>query len=161
MFQRGVERSHETVRAWCQRFGPDIAEPRKRRRLTRARTWHLDEMRIKVAGKVHWLWKAIDEQGEVLDILLQPKRNKQVAKRFFKRLLYDNDMPECIVTDGLRSYGAAIREVPELNQTEHITVSAREYQNNLIEQSHRLTRKQERQQQGFRGSVKLFQNHVF
>ena len=150
MFQRGIEVSHETIRAWCLRFGPDIAEHIKRRRPSRSRTWHLDEMRIKVAGKIHWLWRAIDEHSEVLDILLQPKRDRQAAKRFFKRLLDDHDSPETIITDGLRSYGAALREVPELTNTAHITVSAKEHQNNLIEQSHRPTRNQERQQQGFR-----------
>lgn len=150
MFQRGIEVSHESVRAWCQHFGPDIAEHIKRRRVARARTWHLDEVRIKVAGKIHWLWRAIDEHGEVLDILLQPRRNRQAAKRFFKRLLDDHDLPEHVVTDGLRSYGVALRELPELSDTEHITVSAKEHQNNLIEQSHRSTRNQERQQQGLR-----------
>jgi putative transposase len=105
---------------------------------------------VVIAGEVHWLWRAIDEHGEVLDILLQEKRDTAAAKRFFKRLLDDNDIPEQVVTDALRSYGAAIKEVPELSSSEHITVSAAEHQNNLIEQSHRATRNQERQQQGFR-----------
>lgn len=154
MFQRGVEVSHETIRSWCSKFGPDLAEHIKRRRLSRSKTWHLDEMRIVIAGKAHWLWRAIDEHGEVLDILLQPRRNREAAKRFFKRLLDENDLPEDIVTDGLRSYGAAIRELPELTTTEHITVSAKEHQNNLIEQSHRSTRNQERQQQGYRDKAR-------
>ena len=139
MFRRGIEDSHEIVRAWCQRFGPDFAEHLKRCRALCIKTRHIDEMRIIVAGKTPWLWRAIDEHGEVLDILLQPRRNSQAAKRFFKRLLADNDSPDCVVTDGLRSYSASLRELPELSHTEHITVSAKEHQNNLIEQSHRLT----------------------
>ncbi len=82
--------------------------------------------------------------------LLQEKRDTGAAKRFFHRLIDDNELPERIVTDGLRSYGAALRELPELEASEHVTVSALKRQNNLIEQSHRPTRGQERQQRGFR-----------
>ena len=92
----------------------------------------------------------MDEHGEVLDVLMQKERDTGAAKRFFRRLLDERDIPKRIVTDGLRSYGAALREVPELGATEHVTVSAAERQNNLIEQSHRPTRDQERQQRGFR-----------
>ncbi len=82
--------------------------------------------------------------------LLQENRDTSAAKRFFRRLIDDHELPEQIVTDGLRSYGAALREVPELGASNHVTVSAAERQNNLIEQSHRPTREQERQQRGFR-----------
>ena len=98
------------------------------------------------------LWRAVNEHGEVLDVLLQEHRDKGAAKRFFRRLIDDQELPERIITDGLRSYGAALRELPELGASEHVTVSAAERQNNLIEQSHRPTRDQERQQRGFRGS---------
>ena len=74
MFQRGIEVSHETIRSWCSKFGPDMTEHIKRRRLARSRTWHLDEIRIRVGRKIHWLWRAFDECGEVLDILLQARR---------------------------------------------------------------------------------------
>lgn len=154
LFQRGLDVSHETVRAWCIRFGPDIAEHIKRRSRPRGRTWHLDEVRIVLGDKVHWLWRAIDEHGEVLDILLQTGRDTAAAKRFFKRLLDDHDIPERVVRDGLKSYGAAIKEVPELTHADHVTVSASEHQNNLIEQSHRPTRDQERQQRGFRNILR-------
>ena len=96
------------------------------------------------------LWRAINEYGEVLDVLLQRTRCKKAAKRCLQRLLDEQDIPERVVTDGLKSYGAAIRETPELSSTLHITVSAAERQNNLIEQSHRPTRDRERQQRGFR-----------
>lgn len=92
----------------------------------------------------------MNEHGEVLDVLLQENRDTGAAKRFLKRLIDDRELPERIVTDGLRSYGAALREVPKLDVTEHVSVSAAEHQNNLIEQSHRPTREQEHQRQGFR-----------
>lgn len=152
LFERGVDVSHETVRAWCIRFGPDIAEGLRYRKPGRGRTWHLGEMRVVVGGVVHWLWRAINEHGDVLDVLLQENRDTSAAKRFFRRLIEDHDPPERIVTDRLRSYGAAIREVPELSASEHVSVSAAERQNNLIEQSHRATRDQERQQRGFKGA---------
>jgi putative transposase len=85
-----------------------------------------------------------------LDVLLQKHRDTGAAKRFFRRLIDDQELPERIVTDGLRSYGAALRELPELDASEHVTVSAAERQNNLIEQSHLPTRDQERHQPGFR-----------
>jgi putative transposase len=96
----------------------------------------------------------VNEHGEVLDVLLQQHRDTGAAKRFFRRLIDDYELPERIVSDGLRSYGAALRELPELDATEHTTVSAAERQNNLIEQSHRPTRDQERQQRGFRTSLR-------
>jgi putative transposase len=150
LFERGIEVSHETVRVWCAKFGPDLAEALRQRRPRRGRIWHLDEMRVVVGGIVQWLWRAVNEHGEVLDVLLQEHRDTSAAKRFFRRLIDDHELPERIVTDGLRSYGAALKEVPELDATEHVSVSAAERQNNLIEQSHRPTREQERQQQGFR-----------
>ncbi len=152
LFERGIDVSHETVRVWCAKFGPDLAEALRHRRPRRGRIWHLDEMRVVVGGIVQWLWRAVNEHGEVLDVLLQEHRDTSAAKRFFRRLIDDHELPERIVTDGLRSYGAALREVPELDASEHVTVSAAERQNNLIEQSHRPTREQERQQRGFRGS---------
>ena len=132
------------------KFGPDLAEALRRRKPKRGRIWHLDEMRIVLGGVTHWLWRAIDEYGKVLDVLLQKMRCKEAAKRCLQRLLDEQDIPEEIVTDGLRSYGAAIRETPELGGTLHVTVSAAERQNNLIERSHRPTRDRERQQRGFR-----------
>ena len=148
--ERGINVSHETLRAWCARFGPNLAEALKHRKPKRGRVWHLDEVRVVVGGIVHWLWRAINEHGEVLDVLLQENRDTGAAKRFFRRLIDDQGIPERIVTDGLRSYSAALRETPELAASEHVTVSAFKRQNNLIEQSHRPTREQERQQRNFR-----------
>ena len=154
LFERGIDVSHETVRVWCAKFGPDLAEALRHRKPRRGRNWHLDEVRVVMGGVVHWLWRAVNEHGEVLDVLLQQHRDTSAAKRFFRRLIDDYELPERIVSDGLRSYGAALRELPELDATEHTTVSAAERQNNLIEQSHRPTRDQERQQRGFRTSLR-------
>jgi len=150
LFERGIDVSHETIRVWCAKFGPDLAEALRHRKPRRGRSWHLDEMRVMVGGVTKWLWRAVNEHGEVLDVLLQENRDTGAAKRFFGRLIDDHELPERIVTDGLRSYGAALRELPELDASEHVSVSAAERQNNLIEQSHRPTREQERQQRGFR-----------
>ena len=150
LYERGIEVSHEAIRSWCRRFGPDLAEALHHRKPRRGRCWHLDEMRVMVGGIVKWLWRSVNEHGEVLDVLLQGSRDKEAAKRFFRRLMDENELPERIVTDGLRSYGAALKDLPELTASEHITVSAAQRQNNLIEQSHRSTRAQERQQLGFR-----------
>jgi len=150
LFERGIDVSHETVRAWCVRFGPDLAEALRQCRPKQGQVWHLDEMRIVLGGVTHWLWRAVNEHGEVLDVLLQRTRCTKAAKRCLQRLLDEQDILERIVTDGLRSYGVAIRETPELRCSLHIKVSAAERQNNLIEQSHRPTRDRERQQRGFR-----------
>lgn len=162
LFERGVDVSHETVRAWCAKFGPDIAEAlrHRNRRPGRGRTWQLDEMRVVVRGVAHWLWRAVNEHGYVLDILLQKHRDTGAAKRFFRRLIDDHELPERIVTDGLRSYGATLRELPELRATDHVTVSAAERQDNLVEQFHRPTREQERQKRGFR-DVRRTQKFLF
>lgn len=111
-------------------------------------------MRVVMGGVTHWLWRAVNEHGDVLDVLLQEHRDADAARRFFRRLIDDQGIPDRIVTDGLRSYGAALKELPELDATDHVTVSAAERQNNLIEQSHRPTGDQERQQRGFRGMTR-------
>ena len=100
LFERGIDVSHETVRVWCAKFGPDLAEALRRRKLGRGRSWHLDEMRIMVGGVTRWLivaplgaglvtpilWRAVNEHGDVLDVLLQENRDTGAAKRFFRRL---------------------------------------------------------------------------
>ena len=153
LFERGIDVSHKTVHAWYHPFGPAIAQALRRQKPRRSRNWQLDEVRVVISGAVHWLWRAINEHGEVLDVLLQEKRDTGAAQRFFRRLINDQELPERIVTDGLRSYGAALRELPELGASEHVTVSAAERRNNLIEQSHRPTREQKRQQRGFRATT--------
>ena len=107
-------------------------------------------MHVVVGGIKHWLWRAVDEQGAVLDILLQEHRDTEAAKTFFARLLGEYDVPEAIHTDKVWSYGAAIRELPVLHAVEHVQVVSSARCNNLIEQSHRPTRQQERSQIRFK-----------
>ncbi len=110
--ERGVIVTHESIRLWCRRFGTDFACRLRRRRPRPGDTWHLDEMYLRINGMLHYLWRAADQHGVVLDILVQARRNATAAKRFFKRLLVGlNDEPKRIVTDGLCSYGVAKREV--------------------------------------------------
>ncbi|TSA85526.1 DDE-type integrase/transposase/recombinase [Deinococcus detaillensis] len=111
---------------------------------------HRDEVYTTVDGVRHWLWRAVDEYGFVLDILLQRHRNTKAAKTFLTRLLGEYDVPEVIRTDQLQSYGAAIRQIPSLADVDHQEVISKARCNNIVEQEHRSTRRQERSQQGFR-----------
>jgi putative transposase len=144
--ERGVVVSHESIRRWCLRFGAACADWLRRRRPRRGDTWHMDEVYLKINGELFYLWRAVDQHGVVLDILVQERRNATAAKRFFKHLLAGLEYkPRRIVTDGLRSYGVAQREV--LPGVRHRT---NRYLNNRAENSHRPTRRRERQMQRFK-----------
>ena len=144
--ERSIVVSHESVRQWCLKFGSEFARRLRRRRPKPGDTWHLDEVFLKINGKLHYLWRAVDQHGVVLDILVQDRRNATAAKRFFKRLLAGlGYKPRRLVTDGLRSYGAAKREV--LPDVRHRTGR---HLNNRAENSHRPTRRRERQMQRFK-----------
>lgn len=144
--ERGVVVSYESIRRWCAKFGADFANKLRRRRPPPGEKWHLDEVFIRVQGELHYLWRAVDQNGVVLDILVQSRRDTKAAKRFFKRLLRGFEcVPRVIVTDKLRSYGAAKREV--LPAVEH---RQSRYLNNRCENSHRPTRRRERQMQRFK-----------
>ncbi len=119
LHQRGIQVSHETLCEWCIKFGPLFAEDLRHREPRRGSRWHLDEVATSVDGIRHWLWRAVDEHGFVLDILLQRYRNTEAAKTFLTNLLGEFDVPEVIHTDQLRSYGAAIREIPRRAATEY------------------------------------------
>jgi putative transposase len=116
--ERGVSVSYETVRRWCQKFGQHSASRMRRRRPKPGDKWYLDEVFIRILGVQHYLWRAVDQNGVVLDVLVQPRRDAKAAKRFFKRLLnglkYE---PRVIVTDKLKSYGVARRQI--LPKVEH------------------------------------------
>jgi putative transposase len=110
--ERGIVVTHESIRQWGLKFGADFARKLHRRRPKTGDTWHLDEVFLRINGVLHYVWRAVDQHGVVLDILVQGRRNATAAKRFFKRLLAGlKYKPKRIVTDGLRSYGAAKREV--------------------------------------------------
>ena len=144
--ERGVIVSYETIRRWCLKFGQDVAERLRRRRPKLGDTWHVDEVFLRINGELHYLWRAVDQRGIVLDILVQSRRNATAAKRFFKRLLGKLQYkPRRIVTDGVRSYGVAHHDImPDVRHRQS------RYLNNRAENSHRPTRRRERQMQRFK-----------
>jgi putative transposase len=146
MLQRGVIVSHETIRRWCAKFGQAYANGLRRRRTRPGDKLHLDEVFIKINGVRKYLWRAVDQDGNVLDILVQNRRDKAAARRFFRRLMKKTRaVPRVIVTDKLRSYGAAHREV--MHSVEH---RSHKGLNNRAENSHQPTRQRERAMKGFR-----------
>jgi putative transposase len=149
LFERGVV-SYETIRRWCGKFGAGFARRVKAACRKPCSTWHLDEMFVPLRGEPYLLWRAVDEQGVELGILLRKRRDKAAAKRFFKRVLRSNPAPRKIVTDQLRSYPAAKADIPELVNVKHVFVKAAARFNNRAENSHQLTRERERRMRGFR-----------
>ncbi|MCX5165961.1 IS6 family transposase [Streptomyces sp. NBC_00264] len=147
MLERGVIVSHETVRLWCATFGQSYANALRRRRVPMGDKWHLDEVFIQIDGERKYLWRAVDADGTVLDILVQNRRDKAAARCFFRRLLKAAcSVPRVTVTDKLRSYGAAHREVmPSVEHRSHKGL------NNRAENGHQPTRQRERAMKGFRG----------
>ncbi|MCX4733938.1 IS6 family transposase [Streptomyces sp. NBC_01363] len=146
MLQRGISVSYETVRRWCLKFGQAYADGLRRRRPRPGDKWHLDEAFIKVNGELKYLWRAIDQNGNVLDILVRNRRDKAAARRFFRRLIKKTrTVPRVVVTDTLRSYSAAHREV--MPSAEH---RSHKGPNNRAENSHQPTRQRERAMKGFR-----------
>jgi len=145
MLERGVVVSYETVRRWCLKFGQAYAGALRRRPRPRDK-WHLDEVFIKINGERKYLGRAVDADGTVLDILVQNRRDTAAARRFFRRLLKKTrTVPRVVVTDKLRSYGAAHRKV--MPSVEH---RAHKGLNNRAENSHQPTRQRERAMKGFR-----------
>ncbi|WP_327341257.1 IS6 family transposase [Streptomyces europaeiscabiei] len=146
MLERGIVVSYETVRRWCAKFGQRYAGALRRRPPRPGDKWHLDEVFIKINGEPTYRWRAVDQDGNVLDILVQNRRDKAAARRFFRRLMKKTHaVPRVIVTDKLRSYGAAHREV--MPSVEH---RQSKYLNNRAENSHQPTRQRERAMKGFR-----------
>ena len=137
--------TYETIRQWCLTFGLDYARRLRRRRGRMGDTWHLDEVFVKIQGRQQYLWRAVDEDGDVIDILLQPRRNRRAAIRFFRKLLKGQGcVPRRLITDKLRSYPAACRTV--MPSAVHCTDR---YANNRAEVFHRPTRERERQMRRF------------
>ncbi|RJG01989.1 IS6 family transposase [Noviherbaspirillum sedimenti] len=153
LFERGVIVSYETIRRWCDKFGRQFARQAKQVRPVPGTTWHLDEVFVNIDGEPYLLWRAVDQHGAELDILLQKRRDKAATKRFFQRLLaqYPNG-PRKIVTDQLRSYPAAKAELPALDGVKHVFVKAAARVNNRAENSHQPTRERERRMKGFRSA---------
>lgn len=143
---RGVVVSYEAVRQWCLKFGQHYANKIRHRRGNLGDTWFMDEVFVTINGGRHYLWRAVDQDGDVLDILVQKHRDRKAAKRFFRKLLKGmRYSPRVIVTDKLRSYGAAKKEImPD------VTHQQGKWQNNRAENSHQPTRQRERQMRRFK-----------
>jgi len=143
---RGITVSYETVRNWCVKFGQRYCSEIRKNRGQLGDTWYLDEVFIKINGVLHYLWRGVDQDGDELDILVQKRRNKKAAIKFFRKLLKGQQTaPIKIVTDQLRSYSAAKKEL--MPCVEH---STQQYQNNRCELSHQPSRQQERQMRKFK-----------
>ena len=143
--QRGVTVTYETIRQWCQTFGPDYARTLRRRRGRMGDTWYLDELFVTLRGQRQYLWRAVDQDGDVIDLLVQSRRDRHAAARFFRKLLKRQGRgPLRMITDKLRSYAAARRTVMP-----SVMHSTRQYENNRAEASHQPTRQRERQMRRF------------
>ena len=150
--QRGVTVTYETIRQWCQRFGTVYARRLRRRRGRMVGdTWHLDEVFVTIQGRQQYLWRAVDEDGDVLDILVPSYRNRRAAVRFFRTLLNTQGrVPRRLITDQLRAYAAAGRTVmPSVVQVTD------QYANNRAEVSHQPTRQRERPMRRFKSAAQL------
>ena len=150
LHERGIDVSYESVRFWWQRFGPKFASEIRKRRSQSMRfhsnwKWHLDEMFVKVNGERHYLWRAIDHEGEVLESFVTKTRDKKAALKFLKKSMRRFGRPEVIVTDKLRSYGASMKEIGNADRQE-----TGRWLNNRAENSHLPFRRRERAMQRFR-----------
>jgi putative transposase len=145
----GVTVTYETIRQWCRIFGPAYARTLRRRRGRMGDTWYLDELFVTIGGRQQYLWRAVDHDGDVIDILVQPRRDRHAAERFFRKLLKgEGRTPRRLITDKLRSYTAAHRCVMP-----SVVHSTRQYENNRAELSHQPTRQRERQMRRFKSAA--------
>ncbi len=149
--QRGITLTYETIRQWCRTFGPAYAWRLRRRRGRMGDTWYLDELFVHIQGRQQYLWRAVDEDGDVIDILVQSRRDRGAATRFFRKLLKSQGcVPRRLITDKLRSYAAAHRAV--MPSVVHATD---QYANNRAEVSHQPTRQRERQMRRFKSAAHM------
>ena len=149
LLARGIFVSHETIGTWCAKFGPEYARGLRRRAPEPGDTWFLDEVFVKIGGIRKYLWRAVDQDGNVLDVLVQSRRNAKAAKRFFGKLMRKQArVPRVLVTDKLTSYVVAHREL--MPSVEH---RRSKYLNNRAENSHQPTRQRERAMKFFRSPV--------
>jgi len=149
LHERGIDISHETVRFWWHRFGPMFAAEIRKRRIEGMRSsrwrWHLDEVFVKINGGMHYLWRAVDHAGEVLESFVTKTRDKKAALKFLRKAMRKHGQPDVIVTDRLRSYGAALKEIGADNRQE-----TGRWANNRAENSHLPFRRRERAMLRFR-----------
>ena len=147
--QRGITVSYEAIRQWCRTFGPEYARTLRQRRGRMGDTWYLDELFVMIQGRQQSLWRAVDQDGDVIDILVQSRRDRRAAARFFHKLLKGQGRgPLRLITDKLRSYSAAHRTAMP-----SVIHSTRQYENNRAEVSHQPTRQRERQMRRFKSAA--------
>ena len=150
LHERGIDVSHETIRFWWNRFGPMFASEIRRRRVQQLRAfsrwqWHIDEVFVKINGERHYLWRAVDHEGEVLESVVTKRRNKRAALKMLRKLMLRYGSPDVLVTDRFASYRAALRELG----CENRQLCGR-WLNNRVENSHLPFRRRERAMQRFR-----------
>jgi putative transposase len=150
LHERGINISHETVRLWWNRLGPMFAAEIRRRRADRMRSgthwqWHLDEVFVKINGETHYLWRAVDHEGEVLESFVTKRRDRKAALKFLRKAMKRHGRPRIFVTDKLRSYGAAMKEIGNVEKQE-----TGRWLNNRAENSHQPFRRRERAMLRFR-----------
>ena len=150
LHERGIDVCHETIRLWWNRFGPIFAANIRRKRVQALRPfpqwrWHLDEMYVKIGGEIRYLWRAVDHEGEVLEAYVTKTRDRRAALRFLRKAMKRFGSPKSIVTDELRSYGAAMKEIGNAE----VQVTGR-WLNNRVENSHQPLRRRERAMSRFR-----------
>ena len=155
LFERGIDICHETVRAWWNRFGPMFAAEIRKKRSSSIRAhiqwrWHLDEVFVRINGETHYLWRAVDHEGEVLEVFVTKRRDRKAALRFLRKTMKRYGRPEVIVTDHLRSYRAAMREIG--NEARQVTGR---WLNNRAENSHQPFRRRERAMAKFKSAKSL------
>ena len=146
--ERNINVSYEPIRLWINKFGPEFTKRLRRRHSGFGDTYYLDEVFVKIGGIQHYLWRAVDQDGEVVDVYMQPRRDAKAAKRFFQRFLNAGGLPREIVSDKLRSYGVAHRSLTP--GTEHNT---EQYANNRAELSHQPTRVREKVMRRFKSTT--------
>ena len=159
LHERGIDICHETVRYWWNRFGPMFAAEIRRKRVQQMRAysnwqWHLDEVFVKINGETHYLWRAVDHEGEVLESYVTKRRNRKAALKFLRKAMKRHGHPHILVTDKLRSYGAAMKEIGNASRQE-----TGRWLNNRAENSHLPFRRRERAMQRFR-SMRSLQKFV-
>ena len=155
LHERGIDISHETVRYWWNRFGPIFAAEIRRKRVQQMRSssnwqWHLDEVFVRINGELHYLWRAVDHEGEVLESFVTKRRDRKAALKFIRKSMKRYGQPQVLVTDRLRSYGAAMKQIGNAEKQE-----TGRWQNNRAENSHLPFRRRERAMQRFRSMRSL------
>jgi len=150
LFERGIDISHETIRLWWNRFGPLFGSDIRRQRVSAMRgfrhlRWHLDEVFVRINGETHYLWRAVDHEGEILESYVTKTRDKKAALAFMKKALKRHGSPDKVTTDGLRSYGAAMNDLGNRHKQE-----IGRYANNRVENGHLPFRRRERAMLRFR-----------